>query len=58
MLADAAEGMMRMVLIGWMIGRGLGRLASPSKTNTEEVARVLFATVVLRETASTIPATG
>ena len=48
-MADAAEGMMRMVLIGWTIGRGLGRLASPSKKNSEEVAGVVFATEVLQE---------
>jgi hypothetical protein len=58
LLADAAEGMIRMVLIRWTIGRGLDRLASPLKKNTKEVARVVFATEVLQETVSTISATG
>jgi hypothetical protein len=47
LLADAAEGMIRMVLIRRTIGRGLGRLASPLKKNTKEVARVVFAPEVL-----------
>jgi len=44
LLADAAEGMMRMVLVGWTIGR---RFVSLSTKNTEEVTKVVLGTEVL-----------